>query len=497
MARFLQDLLGAKEPLFMTAMHHLEKATGHDGIDVRLIGDIIGRGHAVLRRLGLDPADTTPHELYNALRAHAHDDGLFDETSYVGLVYDGEVISLNRKDVADNQTTEYDQRSLRHMRCQLQHEIVDRYYQHPRTDDRVVEEFARDAGLDICYNEAEHSEKHTDKEGSMNQPYILTIGDIVTDAFIKLRDDEARIDTDADGSKRLSMEFGSKPPYDHVDIIQAVGNSANASVAFARLGLRTGLMAWVGDDQPGQDSLTYLKGEGVDTAPLTVAPGMKSNYHYALRYGADRTILIKYEDYDYTWREPQTKPDWIYLSMISDTAWQLHEDLLAYLDANPDIKLVFQPGTFHFQWGAEKLADLYRRTHMVVMNREEAGKVTGYSIESVPELMRALHELGPKVVVITDGPDGSYASDGDKMVAMPNYPDPAPPYDRTGAGDAFCSTITAALAMGESLETAMTWAPINSMSVVQQLGAQAGLLRKNEINRYLQTAPADYRSQEL
>jgi sugar/nucleoside kinase (ribokinase family) len=80
---------------------------------------------------------------------------------------------------------------------------------------------------------------------------------------------------------------------------------------------------------------------------------------------------------------------------------------------------------------------------------------------------------------------------------MPNYPDPAPPYDRTGAGDAFCSTITAALAKGESLQTALTWAPINSMSVVQKLGAQAGLLHQNEINRYLQTAPSDYHPQEL
>ena len=77
-----------------------------------------------------------------------------------------------------------------------------------------------------------------------------------------------------------------------------------------------------------------------------------------------------------------------------------------------------------------------------------------------------------------------------------NYPDPAPPYDRTGAGDAFASTIVAGLALGEDFETALTWAPINSMSVVQKLGAQAGLLKRSEIDDLLKKAPRDYKVKE-
>jgi sugar/nucleoside kinase (ribokinase family) len=69
--------------------------------------------------------------------------------------------------------------------------------------------------------------------------------------------------------------------------------------------------------------------------------------------------------------------------------------------------------------------------------------------------------------------------------------------DRTGAGDAFASTIVAALALGESIETALTWAPINSMNVVQHLGAQAGLLRHEEIDRFLASAPEDYYAKEI
>ena len=326
---------------------------------------------------------------------------------------------------------------------------------------------------------------------------ILAIGDIVTDAFIALREDQAEITTDKNGIKHLVMEFGSKPPYDHVDIVQAVGNSANASVAFTRLGLRAGLMAYLGEDQAGKDSLNYLTSQNVDVSTVSVQKGQKSNYHYALRYGADRTILIKYEDYNYAWQQPRETQDWIYLSMISGAAWQLHVDLLVYLEQNPNTKLVFQPGTFHFEWGTKKLAAIYKRSHIVFMNREEAALVTGLGVESIPKLIEGLHNLGPNIVVVTDGPSGAYASDGTKILVMPNYPDPAPPYDRTGAGDAFASTVVAALARGETLETALAWAPINSMSVVQKLGAQAGLLNLEDIKRLLDKAPKDYHAKEL
>lgn len=490
MAKFLQDLLGAKQPQFGVAIHNLERATGHDGVDVRLVGDIIARGHAVMRKLGLDPADTTAYELYNSLCSHAKDAELFSETAFVGLVVNGEAISMNANDVRQNHTRRFEERTLDGVRDALKHELVDRYYQHPRTENSIVDSFAADAGLaPVATVPAVRQDADV--------PSILSIGDIFSDAFIKLSEEYARIDTDPDGSKRLSLPFGSKPPYDSVEIVQAVGPSPNAAVSFARLGLRSSLMAFLGDDEPGRASLDYLHGEQIDTAPMSVQKGIKSNYYYVLRYGADRTILVRNEDYDYSWHAPQQAPDWVYLSLISKSAWSLHEDLLDYLEGHPETKLAFQPGTFHFEWGAEKLARVYARSYIVVMNREEAVDVTGKSYDSLADLANGIHALGPKVVVITDGPNGSYASYDGKLVTIPNYPDPAPPVDRTGAGDAFASTIVAALALGKTMDEALTWAPINSMSVVQKLGAQAGLLHQKDIKRYLQTAPADYHVQEL
>ena len=108
-------------------------------------------------------------------------------------------------------------------------------------------------------------------------------------------------------------------------------------------------------------------------------------------------------------------------------------------------------------------------------------------------LFKGLHKLGPKIVAITDGPDGAYASDGKNQYYMPIYPDPAPPFERTGAGDSFATGFMSALIYGKSVEEALLWAPINAMSVVQYTGAQEGLLTKKELLSLLSKAPKNYK----
>ncbi|MGH7157861.1 MAG: carbohydrate kinase family protein [Candidatus Saccharimonadales bacterium] len=328
----------------------------------------------------------------------------------------------------------------------------------------------------------------------MNELRIFCVGDIISGAFITLSEDYVTVSTDDKGYKRMSFELGAKLPYKQLDVVKAVECAPNAAVAMARLGLGSSLMAWLGDDAVGQEMIAYLKEQKVGTENLAVEAGKKSNYHFYLKYGADRTKLQRFEDYSYQWHEPAQKPDWLYLGVLGENTWPLHEAMLSYLEQNPGIKLAFQPGMYHLLWGVEKMAMFYRRAEIVVLNREEAAQVTGKDRGDVAGLISALHELGIKIAVITDGPDGAYASDGQKILFMPIYPDVAAPVDRTGAGDAFASTLTAALAMGEPLETALSWAPVNSMHVTQFIGAQEGLLPKARLEEFLQKAPADYKA---
>lgn len=323
---------------------------------------------------------------------------------------------------------------------------------------------------------------------------VIAIGDIVTDAFIKLLGDQAHTYENEHG-KWLAMQFGTKLPFDHAEVCEGVGNASNAAVAMARLGLNAGFVTNVGDDKEGQDMISALRKQHIDTRFVRVNPDKKSNYHYVLWFKEERTILIKHEEYDYHWPHlrPAETPAWVYFSSISEHAMPYHDQVADWLDEHPTVKLAWQPGTFQMAAGTERLKRIYQRAEVTILNREEAVLVTGGDYHNLHDLLDRMHQLGTKIAVITDGPDGAYASDGQQRLQMPLYPDPSPPKERTGAGDAFASTFVAALAKGNTIEGALQWAPINSMSVVQKTGAQAGLLDEKALEEFLKNSPDWYR----
>lgn len=333
----------------------------------------------------------------------------------------------------------------------------------------------------------------------MKELDFLAIGDIVTDAFIELQDAQVHCNIDNENCM-LSMRFGDKIPYKDVVVVAAVGNSPNASVSAARIGLKSAVMTHVGNDDFGKECIDELQNRGVLTDFVTVEDNKKTNYHYVLSFNAERTILIKHEDFAYDLKKQigDTIPKWIYFSSVGENSMQYHHDIASWVKEN-NIKMAFQPGTFQISLGAEKLKDIYETSEIFFCNVEEAQKILGTDSRDVKELMLKMHELGPKIVSITDGPDGAYAYDSynDEYWFHPIYPDPKPPVERTGAGDSFSSTFTAAIMLGKSVAEALSWGPINSMNVVQHIGAQEGLQTREKLEEFLANAPEDYKPQKI
>ncbi len=324
---------------------------------------------------------------------------------------------------------------------------------------------------------------------------LLAIGDIVVDAFIKLKQAEI-VGTPDTPDYKICLPFADKVPYEDVTVVPAVGNAANAAVSAARLGINSALVGNLGDDREGDECLASLREDRVSTEFIKKNKGLKTNYHYVLWYPPERTILIKHEKYSYA-LPPVSDPKWIYFSSVSETAFPFHDEVADYLDSHPDIKLAFQPGKNEIKLGKEKLARLYKYSKMFFCNVEEAEKILGVESLDIKELLKSMHTLGPETVVITDGPKGAYASNGSEVWFIEPYPDPKPPFERTGAGDAFSSTIVAAIILGKTLPEALAWGGINAMSVVQDIGAQRGLLSQEKLEEYLKTAPADYQAKKI
>lgn len=328
-----------------------------------------------------------------------------------------------------------------------------------------------------------------------NEFDFVAIGDIVTDAFIRIKDATVHCSVDKDKCE-ICMRFGDKIPYEFVEVLAGVGNSPNAVTSASRLGLKTALVTDLGDDRIAEDTVAVLKSNGINTSFVNLHDGMQSNYHYVLWYEDDRTILVKHFDYPYKFPDIGN-PKWIYLSSLGEQSLPYHKEIIEYLKNHKDVKLAFQPGTFQMKLGIPKLREIYTRTEVFFCNVEEAKRLLNIEEKSIGRLLKLMHDEGPKNVVITDGPRGAYVYDGKEMWFMPPYPDPKPPYERTGAGDAFASTFTSALALGKSAPEALVWGPINSMSVVQYVGAQKGLLKRGDLENYLNHAPDNYKPQKL
>lgn len=331
---------------------------------------------------------------------------------------------------------------------------------------------------------------------------FLAIGDVVIDAFIKLSDAHTH-HMKNELAEELCLRFGDKVPYEDVKVIYAVGNSPNAAVAASRLGLNSALSVVVGNDENGKGCVSALEGNGVMTELVETDPSLPTNYHYVLWYGVERTILVKHAPFVRHMPVLENSPKWIYLSSLGENTEAFHHEIAEWLRAHPETKLAFQPGTFQIKLGLEKIKDIYEMSEIFFCNVEEAERILGItdgepakSEAGKKKLMDKLAELGPKIIIMTDGIDGAYARDKDGTYwFMPVYPHT--PIERTGAGDAFSSTLTSCLAMGKTLEEALLWAPINAMSVTQGIGAQEGLLTQEKIEGYLAKAPVNYKPVQI
>ena len=324
---------------------------------------------------------------------------------------------------------------------------------------------------------------------------FVAIGDITTDCFIKLKDAEEMMNHDV---RELCVRFGDKVPFEEAIEVRAVGNAANAAVAARRIGLSSALIARVGDDQNGKNCRETLTGNGVSDEYVETQLGQPTNYHYVLWFGPERTILVKQNTFSYSMPQFEAPPKYIYLTSLGESAKEFHHEVAKYVAEHPETKLVFQPGTFQIKLGAEELKDVYAVTEIFFCNKEEAQTILKTTESDVKKLMESLRALGPKIVVLTDGPKGSNILEPDgNAYHAPMYPDPAPPVSRTGAGDATASTTVAFIELGLAPREALLRGLINAASVVQGVGAQTKLLSKEDIEAWYAKRPTDFNATPL
>ena len=307
---------------------------------------------------------------------------------------------------------------------------------------------------------------------------ICALGAASQDVFLSGKGIRAQLDPQINEYVE-EFKLGAKLDVDEVTFSTG-GGATNAAVTFARQSIQSHFIGRVGKDTAAQIVLSELDKENIDSSQMIYDENKGTQYSTVLLADTgERTILVyrgaanghtvkDYESIDFAQYE------WLYISTFSGAMEPLNT--IISNAKKHGVKIAFNPGKGELD-KPDLLRGLLADIDILIMNKEEAMQIV--SGQTLEELIRHARHYSP-VVVISDGPNGVIATDGNTIVEAGMYED-VPVIDRTGAGDAFGSGFLSQWALGKSLKESVIFASANSTSVVTKIGAKAGILQAGTI----------------
>lgn len=320
---------------------------------------------------------------------------------------------------------------------------------------------------------------------------LVTIGDALIDHFLTIHNDSKFSEIKPD-THQFCFISGSKIMVDTSEF-HLGGNACNVAVGSSRLGLHTAIVAEIGQDEFSQKITLGLQKNNVDMSRLKQTPGTASTFSISLSFMGDRTNFVHHVERKHEIEIEDIFAKMIYLTSLGKEWKPMYVRVLAYRNTHPDTVLVFNPGSLQMQEGRESFKDVLGVTDILIVNKEEAEQILYGTVQHTENqattsevLLKELQKLGPQIVCMTDGPNGSFVIGLDGIMHTQGLAK-ANMVQKTGAGDAYSTGFLGALLYGEDLATAMKWGAVSSASVIEHTGAQVGLLTKEGLRERLQT----------
>ena len=300
---------------------------------------------------------------------------------------------------------------------------------------------------------------------------VLCVGDATVDVFLAVKEN-------------VLIQQGKKIPVDSCQFLLG-GNACNVSVGLSRLGVSSFLCAEIGDDEFSQKITNNLTKEGVDTSNILQTEGAMSSFAVSIQGKNDRTLFVYHVERKHHFDLTNVATDWVYLSSLGKEWKSAYQKVLSFVHNN-NVKLAFNPGTPQLTDGLDVVCEVLKKTDILFVNKEEAVKIMNHESRimnqeiDIESLLKNLKEIGAKIVVITDGENGSNAIEENGKIYSSGVL-PSHVVQKTGAGDAYTSGFLAAKIYGKNIEEAMRWGAANAAAVIEKVGAQRGLLGREEI----------------
>ena len=305
---------------------------------------------------------------------------------------------------------------------------------------------------------------------------VITIGSGTLDVFVDT--DSEILKKKGSNDELMAYPLGSKLLIKKLNF-EIGGGGTNTAVSFARFGLKTGWLGSIGKCENSKNVLEILHKEGIDFLGR-IGNGVLGYSVILDSRGHDRTILTyKGENNNLIYEDLSTnllKTKWFYFCSMVGKSYEAQKKLAKFAFKNK-IRLAFNPSSYQAKLGAKKLAPILKYTNLLVLNLEEAQLLVGKSTD-IKEIISKIHQTGPHIVIVTDGPRGAYCSDMTNIFKV--HAQKIKIKETTGAGDAFASSFLGAfIKTDDNIKRSLKIALINAQSVIQNYGAKNILLNWN------------------
>ncbi|MFQ3295283.1 MAG: ribokinase [Halobacteriales archaeon] len=250
------------------------------------------------------------------------------------------------------------------------------------------------------------------------------------------------------------------------------GSAGNVAAALASLGVSSGIVGSVGDDEYGMLARRELEREGVDSAGLREVDGDTSTKYLLVDDEGEVAVLgndgvneaVGPEDVD---PKRVEKANHLHLtSQRPETAARL-----ASVAAQAELTISVDPGRRLPERDFSESLDL---ADVIFLNDREA--------EAALEADYQASDFADRVLVIKRGEEGAEVHTPDGTLRHPGFD--VPVTDTTGAGDAFAAGFVAVLREGGDYERALEFANACGALAARTEGAKTAPSR-NEIERFL------------
>lgn len=260
------------------------------------------------------------------------------------------------------------------------------------------------------------------------------------------------------------------------------GKGANQAAACAHMGVRTVLLYAVGQDSQGELAITELKRHGVNTEHVAETR-QPTGQAFIMNDSSGENIIIvtsganqlvspaqQRETVD-TLRSQGPVP----VVLAQGELTPEHSAELPKLVRGTDTRLVLNLAPV-----TTRDPDLLAAADPLILNEGEAADVLDVPRSTPREEIFDLLRPIARSVVVTLGAEGAVILSGDATLRVPAVRVPSV-VDTTGAGDAFCGTLAAALAQGEDLENACKLGAAAGALATQKKGAAGSYASEVEV----------------